>query len=599
MADLPYMCGQSPQQMLQLRREVNKAEMRPHAAHPCAKEFMTVTSAVDGCPMRVLDYSAKYRPGAVSTEYRDIYGYNDAVRWRLAHAEQLKGAIRCAGQPSWQGGVLNHHNRQYERLAHLQKIQKAEGCYTNDHDADHHSGTGPQTLGAKLVVEYGIFSPGGQKVMNSHAAASATLRDFLADVVAMSTKGATGADGFAGAGNRDAASHANGDTTSPPDGSAAGEAAEDAELDIDPEKAKKAYQTMFQLCQLRDANAEMRFSIDGFRKQLQKRNPVRKFQRKHLNDAFEEGQFLQQALHAGEARAKLASLLSRLKEGGTGKAKEVSDLLSSARRILSTRAAAKPAGPAGATAKASAPSSAAQAQLNKANSSSTSAAAQGQVGSSSVTLKRRQAAAPILPDPLESVWEKFSHLELHGYEHVVQCSYDHLVVQSQIPTERREQVLLKTPMVVVTILQPQAVPGVDGGEQESGGEVDGAGPGSAAAPPPHLVPLVALRFRMTETASTSTAPAQVVDYEVVEMACELLGAGGGSPSLGAEGMLQPIRFGGDEEFLEDGHGDVDMVSAAAGPGAFAAHAWIPRLLNGEITALSVVQNIKLQLGLSM
>lgn len=133
MADLPYMCGQSPQQMLQLRREVNKAEMRPHAAHPCAKEFMTVTSAIDGCPMRVLDYSAKYRPGAVSTEYRDIYGYNDAVRWRLAHAEQLKGAIRCAGQPSWQGGVLNHHNRQYERLAHLQKIQKAEGCYTNEY----------------------------------------------------------------------------------------------------------------------------------------------------------------------------------------------------------------------------------------------------------------------------------------------------------------------------------------------------------------------------------------------------------------------------------------------------------------------------------
>ncbi|CAD7928117.1 unnamed protein product [Amoebophrya sp. A120] len=139
MAELPYMSGHSPVQYLNLRREVTKQEMRDHPAHPCRHDFRTVTSGIDGCDMRVLDYAPRYRAFHVSTEYRDHLGYNDEARWRAYNGPRLQNCIRVAGLPSWptiagRGDRINHHNRRYERASKLQNVQKERGCYSNEQE---------------------------------------------------------------------------------------------------------------------------------------------------------------------------------------------------------------------------------------------------------------------------------------------------------------------------------------------------------------------------------------------------------------------------------------------------------------------------------
>ncbi|CAD7928115.1 unnamed protein product [Amoebophrya sp. A120] len=63
--------------------------------------------------------------------------------------------------------------------------------------------------------------------------------------------------------------------------------------------ADKYEELQFQLSRLRQANSFMRKQIDDIKTELTTKDPVHELRRRHENDLYEEGLFMQQILHAG------------------------------------------------------------------------------------------------------------------------------------------------------------------------------------------------------------------------------------------------------------------------------------------------------------
>lgn len=66
--------GLNEVQRLNLQKELNNRDLKPHKSHPCREEFRTVTSPVDGEPALILSTSPRlsHGPDPKSTEYRDF-----------------------------------------------------------------------------------------------------------------------------------------------------------------------------------------------------------------------------------------------------------------------------------------------------------------------------------------------------------------------------------------------------------------------------------------------------------------------------------------------------------------------------------------------
>ncbi|CAD7928692.1 unnamed protein product [Amoebophrya sp. A25] len=364
-----------------------------------------------------------------------------------------------------------------------------------------------------------------------------------------------------------------------------------------------AHDVMNNVCQLRQCNLDMRANIESMRKELQQKDPVAAFQRKYTNDLFEEGQFLQQVLHAGvpesdlkvdlipeeewtgrqalleqgmdptstlyrlhhlhhelqertklenelkekkDAKARTVEQIQRLKERGSAKLDGVEKVTDAVKKLLQARPAAEQAASLQQTRST---------QVNVAVAAVEAAAAAAVPGTGGISgvagAQPKSASNPaLLPEALAMVHKKFSTLAQDGFDTRVSSRVDEYPDRSFIPADgvaasssAKESVLLRSPRVVVTILA----------SAKSSGDIKP----------------IELHFRAKQSASSNAFATGPGNIEVYASETEL-------------------------RFPETGE---DISCPAGGP--FHRPAWIARLLKAEITALSIVQAVRAEMAPSV